>query len=209
MADTKISALSSGAPAQATDEYVVARSGANYKLTATQLLALANVSTVSKYLAPESAAFPASNYPQFKSVSGTNFPVNSLAYDSSTSETAFFKFAANEYASGSLTIRIRWYADSASSGGVAWGVSLAAITPNTDSQDIETKAFDTEEIVVDTHLGTTDQRLHEAVLTLAETDSLASNDEVIMRVARKPADAGDDMTGDALLVSLVVEYSRY
>jgi hypothetical protein len=33
MADTKISALASGDPAQGSDEYVVARSGANYKLT--------------------------------------------------------------------------------------------------------------------------------------------------------------------------------
>ena len=40
MADTKISALSSGAPAQAGDEYVIARSGANYKLTGTNLLGL-------------------------------------------------------------------------------------------------------------------------------------------------------------------------
>jgi len=40
MADTKISALSSGAPAQAGDEYVIARSGANFKLTGTNLLAL-------------------------------------------------------------------------------------------------------------------------------------------------------------------------
>jgi hypothetical protein len=40
MADTKISALSSGAPAQAGDEYIIARSGANYKLTGTNLLAL-------------------------------------------------------------------------------------------------------------------------------------------------------------------------
>ena len=40
MADTKISALTSGAPAQAGDEYVIARSGANYKLTGTNLLGL-------------------------------------------------------------------------------------------------------------------------------------------------------------------------
>lgn len=38
MADTKISALTSGAPALATDEYVVARSGANRKLTLAQIL---------------------------------------------------------------------------------------------------------------------------------------------------------------------------
>lgn len=39
MADTKISALPSGAPAQAGDEYVIARSGANYKLTLTNIAA--------------------------------------------------------------------------------------------------------------------------------------------------------------------------
>lgn len=38
--DKKISALTSGAPAQAGDEYVIARSGANYKLTGTNLLSL-------------------------------------------------------------------------------------------------------------------------------------------------------------------------
>lgn len=38
MADTKISALSSGAPAQATDETVIARGGANYKLTVANIV---------------------------------------------------------------------------------------------------------------------------------------------------------------------------
>jgi hypothetical protein len=38
MADTKISALGSGAPAQATDETVIARSGANYKLTVANIV---------------------------------------------------------------------------------------------------------------------------------------------------------------------------
>jgi hypothetical protein len=37
MADTKISALTSGAPALATDETIVARSGANYKLTVSDI----------------------------------------------------------------------------------------------------------------------------------------------------------------------------
>jgi len=39
MADTKISALSSGAPAQAADETVIARGGANYKLTVANIAA--------------------------------------------------------------------------------------------------------------------------------------------------------------------------
>ena len=55
MADTKISALTSGAPAQGTDEFIIARSGANYKLTGTNLLALvtgtANTFTAAQTLA--------------------------------------------------------------------------------------------------------------------------------------------------------------
>ena len=156
---------------------------------------------------PESANYPASDFAQFKSVGGTNFPVNSLAFDASTSETVYFALLARDYSSGNLTIRVRWYADTGTSGGVTWGVSLAAITPDTDSQDIETKAFATEQTVDDTHLGTTGQRLHEAVLTLSNLDSLAAMDSVWLRLARKTADANDTMTGDALVVEVVVEYA--
>ncbi len=55
MADTKISALASGAPAQAGDEYVIARSGANFKLTGTNLLALVT-STANTFTAAQTLA---------------------------------------------------------------------------------------------------------------------------------------------------------
>ena len=55
MADTKISALSSGAPAVGTDEYVIARSGANYKLTGTNLLTLVT-STANSFTAAQTLA---------------------------------------------------------------------------------------------------------------------------------------------------------
>jgi hypothetical protein len=55
MADTKISALSSGAPAVGTDEYVIARSGANYKLTGTNLLTLVT-STANTFTAAQTLA---------------------------------------------------------------------------------------------------------------------------------------------------------
>ena len=55
MADQKISQLSSGAPAQAGDEYVIARSGANYKLTGTNLLTLVT-STANTFTAAQTFA---------------------------------------------------------------------------------------------------------------------------------------------------------
>ena len=165
------------------------------------------MATVKQLLTPRDANFPASNYAQFKSVAGTNFPVESLAFDASTEEAAYFPFPALSYGSGNLTARIQWYADTASSGGVVFGCSLAAITPNTDSQDIETKAFATETTGSDTHLGTTGRRLHEMTVTISNLDSLAAGDWCALKLARKVADGSDDMTGDALVTSVTIEYS--
>lgn len=163
--------------------------------------------TVRHLFGPRDAQFPASNYAQFKAVAGSNFPVESLAFDASTEESCYFVFPARSYGSGNLTVRVRWYADTASSNGVVFGASLAAITPNTDTQDIETKAFATENTASDTHLGTTGQRLHEMTITVSNLDSVAADDWCVLKLARKVADGSDTMTGDCLVVELGVEYS--
>lgn len=137
---------------------------------------------------------------------GTNFPVTALAYDAATDEAAFWGFRAVNYASGNLTVDIDWYADTASSGDVIWEVQVAAITPNTDTQDVETKALATANSVTDTHLGTTGQRLHRATVTVSNLDSLAAEDDVWMRVARDANNASDTLTGDALIVKATVTY---
>lgn len=151
----------------------------------------------------------ASNGPQFKVVDGTNFPVSSLAFDASTDETAYVRFIATSYGSGNLTLTLRWYADTATSGNVVWGAAVAAVTPDTDTQDVETKAFGTANTVQDTHLGTTGQRVHTCAITISNLDSIAAADEVWLKVYRD-ADgtaATDDMTGDALLLSVSLSYS--
>jgi len=77
MADTKISALSSGAPAVGTDEYVIARSGANYKLTGTNLLTLVT-STANTFTAAQTLA--SGNLKVTGSTSGTiTFAVPAVA----------------------------------------------------------------------------------------------------------------------------------
>lgn len=137
---------------------------------------------------------------------GTNFPVTALAYDAATDEAAFWSFRAINYASGNLTVDIDWYADTATSGDVIWDVQIAAITPNADTQDVETDALATVNSVTDTHLGTTGQRLHRCSVTLSNLDSLAAEDDVWMRVARDANNASDTMTGDAFLVKVTVTY---
>lgn len=138
---------------------------------------------------------------------GTNFPVTALAYDAATDEAAFWGFRATNYGSGNLTVEIDWYADTASSGAVVWGAQIAAITPDTDSQDVETKALATAVTVTDTHLGTVGQRLHRCTIALSNLDSIANADDVWLRLYRDADAAGDTLVGDAFLVKVTVSYS--
>lgn len=165
------------------------------------------MATITQVFEPGDAHFPTSNPPAPVLIQGTNYPVAGLAFDASTQETCYFAFSAAEYGSGNITVTITWYADTASSGGVVFGCSLAAITPNSDSQDIETKAFATENTASDSHIGTTAQRLHSFDVTINNLDSVAADDYVILRLRRVPADASDTMTGDAIVARVVVSYS--
>jgi hypothetical protein len=153
-----------------------------------------------------SAQFLASAFPALVR-NGTNFPAVGLAYDATNDEAAFWLVRAVSYGSGNLTVTIDWYADTASSGDVVWAVQVSAITPDTDTQDVETKAPATANTVTDTHLGTTGQRLHRASVTVSNLDSLAAGDDVWIRIARDADNAADTMAGDAILVLAAVAYS--
>lgn len=158
-------------------------------------------------LAPNSAIPASSNGAAFTVVAGTNFPTVLLSFDASTDQTCYFYFRAKPYTTGNITATIYWYADSASSGDVIWGAALAAITANTDTTDIETKAFATAQTVTDSHLGTTGQRLHSIDLTISNLDSVADADWCCLRFYRDADAGGDTMTGLANLVGLDLAFA--
>lgn len=163
------------------------------------------MANVNIQLDPGSAQFLSTGFPSIVR-NGTNFPVVGLAYDAAAAEAAFWEFRAVSYASGNLTVSIDWYADTATSGDVIWGVQLACITPDSDTQDVETKALATANTVTDTHLGTTGQRLHRASVTVSNLDSLAADDAMWIRVYRDAAAGGDTMTGDGIVTGVNVSY---
>lgn len=165
------------------------------------------MATVTQILFPENAAFLSSAFPAFTRNLGTNFPVTALAYDAAAQENAYWKFSAINYGSGNLTLTILWYADTATTSVVRWDTAIAAITPDTDSQDIETKAFATAQAVDDTHLGTTGQRLHTCAITISNLDSIAANDAGFIRISRLGNHANDTMTGDVFLERATLSYS--
>lgn len=147
-------------------------------------------------------------FPQLVKANGTNIPVSGYAFDAATEEAVFFDFEATSYGSGNLTVLCRWYADTASSGDCIWGAQIAALTPNTDTQDVETDALATAATTTTTHLGTTGQREHQTSITVSSLDSLASGDTVRLRVYRDADAAGDTMAGDAILTRVIVTYSE-
>ncbi|MEV7011537.1 hypothetical protein [Streptosporangium sp. NPDC051022] len=167
------------------------------------------MSTVRQYLAPEEAQALSSSFPAFDKVNGTNYPVSRLLYDASATESAFWKLEPLAYGSGNLTCDLIWYAVNATTGVVRWEVALAAITPESDSQDAETKSLAAAVTVDDTHLGTTSKRLHRATATISGSslDSLAAGDEVWLKVSRIGGHANDTMANDAALTSIRLSYS--
>ena len=164
------------------------------------------MATVKQPFAPEEAVYLAASFPAYKT-NGTNFPVSGLAYDAAADEHAFWKFKASNYGAGNLSLILRWYADTASSGDVIWNAAIAAITPDTDTQDVETKALAAVNAVTDSHLGTTGQRVHSCTITISNLDSLAADDEVFLRVSRDADNGSDTLTGDAILTDMELTYS--
>jgi hypothetical protein len=150
--------------------------------------------------------FLSSSFPQ-PLKNGTNFPVYGLFFDAASTENATWVLRAITYGSGNLTVDLDWYADTATTGVIRWGVAIAAITPDSDSQDAETKSFATAQTVDDTHLGTTAQRIHRCSVTVSNLDSLANGDDVWIKVYREGGNAADTMSGDAALIGVCVSYS--
>lgn len=147
-------------------------------------------------------------FPQLVKANGTNLPVGGYAFDAASEEAIFFDFRIYGYVSGDLSVDLDWYADTASSGDVVWGAQLAAITPDTDSQDVETDGLASAITATDSHLGTVGQRLHRVTIALSNLDALADADDVRLRVYRAAASGSDTMAGDAILTRVMVRYSE-
>jgi hypothetical protein len=165
------------------------------------------MATVTQTFSPFDAVPPASNFATLDVIAASNYSLPCLDFDASTDEAAYFFFRAVSYGSGNLTVTVDWYADTANTGDVVWGAQLAAITPDTDTQDVETKAFATANTATDSHLGTTGQRLHRASITVSNLDSIAANDWCCLKLYRDADNAADTLSGDCSVVAVAVSYS--
>lgn len=146
-------------------------------------------------------------FPELVKIDGTNFPNFGPAFDGGTAvEDAYYVFEARQYGSGNLSLDVEWYSRSGSTtGAVFWSAAIACVTPG-DAVSMEAKSFATATTATTTVNGTA-RGLTRSTVTISNLDSIAANDLVILRLRRDPTNAGDTMTGDAIVVGLNVSYS--
>jgi hypothetical protein len=149
---------------------------------------------------PYSAEFPASNFPQL--LLSNRRPV--LAFDASTSETAYWTFVAPQGLTGTLTAVISYAMASATSGGVAFDVAVEALTSGDATDTDATTSFDSVNGGADAAVPGTAGYMEQLTITLTNADSMAAADLVRVSLARDVADASDTATGDCYVFAIEI-----
>lgn len=127
------------------------------------------------------------------------------AFDASSAEYLDFLCRLDGYAGGGLTLTLPWAAASATSGAVVWGAAIRRIQDDAEDLDSTAHSYDFNNASADTAPSALKEVSYPTITFTdgADMDSWASGELAIVRVRRNPADAGDDMAGDAYLLAMV------
>ncbi len=132
-----------------------------------------------------------------------------LAFDASTDELISWSFRMPENYASALAAKIIWSgsASTTTSHTARWAVEVMATTPETDSVANDTDSYDSPNEADDDILGTTAKRPQALSITLTNADGVAAGDYVAIRVSRNADHANDDLTEDAWLWAVSLEYT--
>lgn len=164
-------------------------------------------------LTPGAAVFPDGTTnnaaPALQRVKSSSGPPNAywdeLCFDASTEEQCCWQvpYWPADYVS-TPTAKITYKMASATTGGVAFEVRLAAIS-DADAADADAKALGTANVGTDTVPGTAGYE-NTVSFALTNADSVAVGDFVVVYLNRDPAHASDTATGDAQVVGFAITY---
>ena len=147
---------------------------------------------------PESAHYPATNFPAL--LLSNRRPV--LAFDASTSETAYWTFIAPQGMTGTWTAVISYAMASATTGGVAFDVAIEALSSGDAVDTDATTSFGTVNTGTDSAVPGTAGYMEQVSVTLTNADSIAAADLVRVSVARAVANGADTATGDCYVFAI-------
>ncbi len=153
---------------------------------------------------------PGSSYATPSVVAGGSSPAEAWAgwdFDDSSAEYLdYLCYLGPSYAGGGLTLSLPWLPVAATSGAVVWRAAVRRV--NASSEDIDaSQTYDFNQASASSAPGTQGQI---AVPTIAFTDgadmdSWAAGELAMVRVGRLPSDSGDNMSGDAHLIELIIK----
>ena len=128
------------------------------------------------------------------------------AFDDSTDEIGYYTgILPDDYQGDGLTVEINWIAATATSGDVRWLGSFERLANGGIDLDSDSFAAD--------NAGTSTARAISGIIRTttisftdgADMDSIAAGDTFRFRVTRDASNAGDTMTGDAQIVSVLIK----
>ena len=145
--------------------------------------------TIGSGFTPMTSQPPASNYATLD----TRNSIALLDYNDSTEDSAFWVGVIPQgmSLSSGISVSIHWTAETATSGNVVWGAAFQQMLTNLDSN-----SYDTETTATGTTSGTNGVPTI-TTFTCTTIDSLVAGNAFCVKIARKAADGGDTMTGDA------------
>lgn len=128
------------------------------------------------------------------------------AFDAATVEQMMWSFRMPQDYVSAPVLRVQYKMASATSGNVVIEGRVAAVSDG-DAQDVDANGFDSANTSSVTAVPGTAGYLDEISLALANSDSLAANDFVIVYLARDADHASDTATGDMEVVAVSLEYT--
>ncbi len=152
---------------------------------------------------------PNNDMPTLERIAGTTRTLRGRGFDATVDQIQEFKFKAFDYDdAGDVEIILDWWADTASTNGVAFEVAGAAVTPG-DADDMTTKAWGTTvSTVVVANTGTLQLRRTTLTITRTNFQTLTKDDMAWVRIARRTANAGDTLAAIAVLEYVEINYEQ-
>ena len=111
----------------------------------------------------------------------------------------------SDWNGGTVTARFYWTATGTSTNGVVWALQGRSYA------DLETidQAYGTEVAVTDAHSATALQmQISDATAAITLGGTPAAGELVMFRVSRNVADGGDTLAVDAMLIGVMINYTR-
>lgn len=125
---------------------------------------------------------------------------DALAFDDTTSESIIFAFPMPaQYAAGTITLKVYYAMDTATTGDVDLDASIEAVT---DAELVDLDSFDTVNSVDGTTVPGTANDRDSVSITLTNKDSVAVGESVRLKLAR---DVADTASGDLWVVGVELQ----